>query len=216
MDVVVVKNSDKDNVKTIMADITTFPTTVNITGQQLIDLFGEPIELGDRFEFGADITTQNDEFFSAFNPLGNAYGSGVGNQQGAQTSVRYEAVCTYIAADYGSGPTDFEVISDEWADYAPGTVIKVNVIDENTLSFQYAAANPKDIIIKVNLASNETSVEKVIYGDYGSFTDLAAESVANSADNFVSPCEKTISVRLNHSSPAGNFGDATIVLKKVE
>src|SRR5688500_14257673 len=48
MDVVVMKNGDKANVKTLKADVTTFPTPVEVTGQQLIDLFG-PIADGDVF-----------------------------------------------------------------------------------------------------------------------------------------------------------------------
>ena len=48
---VVVKNRNNDNVKQIQP-ITQFPTTVEITGTLLKDLFGEDIELDDVFQIG--------------------------------------------------------------------------------------------------------------------------------------------------------------------
>jgi hypothetical protein len=212
-DVVVVKNGDNANVKTILADVTSYPTTIDITGQQLMDLFGEPIVLSDKFEFGANVTTQDGKVYEAFPTVGVGYGSGIGNQVGASTSVRYEAVCTFTAADYAG---DFEVVTDEWGDYAPGTVIPVTVIDDTHLSFQYATDNPKDIIVEVNTASNETSVAPQIYGDYNAFgiTDIQCESVAGSPDNFVAPCDGILSVKLHHFDASGNYGNYIITLKK--
>jgi hypothetical protein len=212
-DVVVVKNGNKSNVKTIKADVSSYPTTIDITGQQLIDLFGEPIVLNDKFEFGADVTTQDGKTFLAFPPLGNGYGSGIGNQVGASTSVRYEAVCLFTAADYAG---DFEVLVDEWQDYGVGTVIPVKVIDDTHISFQYATDNPKDIIVEVNTGSNETSVAAQIYGDYNAYgiTNIMCETVEGSPDNYVAPCDGILSLKLHHFDATGNYGNAVIKLKK--
>src|SRR5688500_17145608 len=54
VDVVAVKNGNNADVKLIKADVTSFPANVEITGAQLISLFG-PIALGDNFTIGVDI-----------------------------------------------------------------------------------------------------------------------------------------------------------------
>src|SRR4051812_45831920 len=51
MDVVIRKNN---NVVKPFETVTTFPTSLELTGQKLIDLFGEPINGGDIFEIGVD------------------------------------------------------------------------------------------------------------------------------------------------------------------
>jgi hypothetical protein len=208
MDAVVIKNGDKTNVITLQTDITTYPTTIAITGPQLEQLFGAPIVVGDRFEIGANVTTQAGQEFLAFPPTGVAYGSGVANQIGASTSVRYEAVCSFDATVFNG---DFEVIQDDWEDYAPGTVIPVTMINDHQISFEYAADDPKPIILDINLATNEVTIAKQSYGSYGG-DEYFAESIAG-ASSVVSPCEETVSVRIHHSTAAGS-ADGTIVLKK--
>ncbi len=211
-DIVVIKNGDKGNVKTIQENVTSFPTTIEITGPQLATLFGAAIQLGDRFDIGADVTTQNGQRFQAFPLVGEGYGSNVGNQPGASTFVRYEAVCKFDAAAYSG---DFEVIVDEWEDYHAGDIIPVTVVNETQVSFFYGASNAKPIIVNVDPNTNATSVTKQVYGTYpGSpYGDFSAESVPN-VDNFVAPCEGILSVVLKHTVAAGSFGNYKIVLKK--
>jgi hypothetical protein len=52
MDLVIIKNTSRANVKTLQADITAFPTTVTLTGAQLVSLFGSPVAQNDRFDIG--------------------------------------------------------------------------------------------------------------------------------------------------------------------
>lgn len=216
MDIVVIRNEDPSSVKTLAENVTTFPTTIELTGQQLLDLFGEPIVLGDRFDIGANITTQDNQTFPAFDANGNTFGAGVGTMPGVAPVLRYEAVCAFTAADYAG---DFEVLIDEWADYAPGTIIPVTVIDDTHLSFLYPADNAKPIIVEVDLATNETSVALQGYGDYAAYGiyGMTVESSAPASDNYVAPCEGILSVRLAHNDNAGGFyGNNLIVLKKVQ
>src|SRR5258706_8991584 len=48
---VVVRKNGAGAVKVIKTDVSSFPTNIQVTGQQLIDLFG-PIVLNDFFDFG--------------------------------------------------------------------------------------------------------------------------------------------------------------------
>ena len=216
-DAVVIKNGNKAIVKTIATDITTYPSTIAVTGAQLKTLFGSAIIVGDKFDIGVNITTTEGKTFLAFPSIGVAYGPGISAPKGSSTTVRFEAICKYTATDFGAigVPTDFKVVQDGWEDYAIGQTIPVTVIDATRISFKYGANNAKPIIVTINPASNITSVTKAVYGDYGPSTgDVSAESVSGSADNFVAPCDLSFSVKLNHTSAKGNYGNYTIQLKK--
>jgi len=211
MDAVVIKNGDKTNSKVLKADITTFPTTVDITGQQLIDLFGAPIGDGDLFEVGVDITTQNGQVFQAFPAVGEPYGTGVANEAGGvTTSISFLKPCTFVASAYAG---NFEVISDEWADYTAGTVIPVKQVSANQISFEYNVdpGSAKPIILTINPADNSITVPKQVYGSYGG-TVFSAESVPG-ASSAVNPCDLSLSVKLLHTWPGSSY-TATIKLKK--
>ncbi|HZF65282.1 MAG TPA: hypothetical protein VEZ55_12380 [Chitinophagaceae bacterium] len=213
VDVVVIKNGDKSNVKTIKTDVSTFPTTVTITGTELAALFGTPVLLGDKYDVSADVTMANGQKFLAFPAVGEPYGSGVANQPGASTLIRYEVVCKFDPAAYSG---NFEVISDEWEDYAAGTIVNVTVVNPTTLSFVYAASNAQPIQVTVDPNTNATSVSKQVYGTYSwgaQYGDFSVASVP-SLNNYVAPCEGILSVVLNHTVSAGSFGNYRIVLKK--
>ena len=91
-DVVVIKNNDKTKVKTIQADLTTFPSDITVTGTQLATLFGAPIVAGDRFDVSVDVTISSGEKFEAFPVTGNAYAAGIAAQPGSSTFVRYNTL----------------------------------------------------------------------------------------------------------------------------
>lgn len=91
-DIVVMKNSNKSTVKTLKPDVTTFPTIIEFTGQDLISLFGAPIANGDIFVIGANITNGRGQLFHAFPLGGNGYNSNIGSQPGASTSVQFKAM----------------------------------------------------------------------------------------------------------------------------
>ncbi len=213
-DVVVIKNNDNTNVKVLKTDVTTFPTELTITGSQLAALFNAPVVLGDKFDIGVDVTTYTGAKFEAFPAVGNAYAAGVAAQPGASTFVRYEAVCQYVPAAY-QGP--YEVVTDEWGDYAPGDIVQLTMVDATHFSFKYLAAGALPIVVTVNAVTNAVTVPKQVYGSgyppgwpYG---NISCESVP-SVENFVAPCAGTFSVILKHTVAAGSFGEAKIVLKK--
>ena len=213
-DVVVIKNNDVTNVKVLKTDVTSFPTELTITGQQLATLFNAPIVLGDKFDVGVDVTTYTGAKFEAFPAVGNSYAAGIAAQPGSSTFVRYEAVCQYIPAAY-QGP--YEVVSDEWGDYHPGDIVQLTMVDATHFSFKYLAADALPIVVTVNPVTNAVTVPKQVYGSgyppgwtYG---NISAESVS-SVENFVAPCAGTFSVVLKHTVAAGSFGEAKIVMKK--
>ena len=212
MDIVVIKNGDKSVVKQVET-VTTYPTSITITGTQLETLFNEPIELGDYFDIGANIVL-NGRTYHAFPAVGVAHASGVAAQPGASTFIRYGAVCAYDPEQYQG---NFVVVEDEWGDYGAGDVVQITKIDDTKFSFIYPANDPQPIIIEVNPADNSVSVAKQVYGSgYGAGWNLGPLSVQTSpsVDNFVAPCDGIVSVVLSHTVSAGGYGSYKIVLEK--
>ena len=212
MDIVIIKNGDKSVVKPIET-VTTYPTSITITGSQLESLFNEPIVLGDFFDIGANIVL-NGRTYHAFPAVGVAHASGVAAQPGASTFIRYGAVCAYDPEQYQG---NFVVVEDEWADYQPGNTVVLTKIDDTKFSFKFLADNAQPIIVQVNPADNSVSVAKQVYGaGYGGaswpYGPVSVNSVT-SIDNFVAPCEGIVSMVLDHTATVG-FGSYKIVLQK--
>jgi hypothetical protein len=213
MDIVVVKNGDRANPKVLQADVTAFPTSLTITGQQLIDLFGQGIALGDAFEVGADMIMDNGTKYPGFPIGGTTYAPGIATLPGINTSLKFAAPCLFDPAAYTEG--DYEVIVDEWADYQPGDHVPVTKIDDTHYSFKYVANNAQPIIMEVHPEDNSITVAPVNYGDY-SGDQVTAESVPG-PDTGVDPCDVSFSVVLHHTLTVGggDIGNFKIQLRKL-
>jgi hypothetical protein len=211
LDVFIIKNGDVSNQKPLQEGITSFPTNITITGQQLIDLFG-PIVIGDQFTIGADVTTLEGHKIIAFSPDHTTYAPGIFNMPGSSPELTLVGACVFDPANFTSG--DYEVILDEWEDYAVGSTIPVTKIDDTHYSFEYAADNANPIVMEVDPISGAITVAPVMYGDYGG-AQVTAKSVEGSE---VDPCDISFHVILNHNAPdfGGDLGDYAIVLKKVQ
>lgn len=212
MDLVVIKNGDHSNPKTVLADITTFPTAFSITGQQLIDLFQEPIVLGDAFEFSTDVTTQAGVKYLGF-PLadGIPVAPGINAEPGSNAVLRFAAPCVFDVSKYTD--VDFEVVSDEWADYSEGDIVAVAVIDSTHLSFKYKASAAVPIVMEVDPLTNAITVAPVVYGNY-SGTFVTAQTLPGDKVSSVDPCDISLTVKLSHTSGPDDFGTYSIVLRK--
>jgi hypothetical protein len=92
VDIVVMRNDNKVNVKTIKADVTSFPASIQVTGRELTTLFDSTIRVGDKFEIGADVTTMNGQKFDAFPATGNPYGADTTALPGSRFSIVYVAL----------------------------------------------------------------------------------------------------------------------------
>ena len=106
---VVAKNGDYDNVKQIQ-EITQFPSTVEITGAKLQELFGKAIALDDYYEIGLD-TKYNGVIYKAFNPNAISYSSNLWNLPGSNPIQVFDA--TYLL-DLNDFTGSFHVVDDWW------------------------------------------------------------------------------------------------------
>ncbi len=227
MDLVVIKNGVNTSVKTIQAGFTAFPATANVTGAQLISLFGT-IKLGDTYTFGLDITTQDGTVFHAFPAVGVGYGSGVLNEYNGATNttplaagggviyqIAFGALCAYDPAIYQG---NFVVVKDDWQDTSPGDIIVFTPIDATHFSFIYpTAVNPQPIIVTVNPANNTPSIALQTIGTawvYDATPPPPTAKTTPGSKNNVAPCDKTISLNMTWTEGSGSFPNLVFSLKK--
>lgn len=121
VDVVVIRNDNKANVKTIKANVTSFPASIQVTGTELATLFDSTIKLGDKFEIAADVTTKDGKKFEAFPTTGSPYGADTATLPGSSFSVVYVADCKFNAADFDG---NYTILTNTW-DYKVGDLVKV-------------------------------------------------------------------------------------------
>ena len=232
MDLVAIKNGDKSTVKTLQAGFTTVPATANVTGTQLVALFGA-IKLGDNFTFGLDITTQDGAVYQAFPALGVGYGSGVLGEYNGSTNttplaagagvvyqLNFGAICKYDPSIYQG---TFIVVQDDWADTNPGDLILLTQIDATHFSFNYnptnhagTLLNAVPIIVTVNPLTNTPSVALQTVGTGWTYDKSQPVKVVSTtgANNSLLPCAKTVSLNLTWTQGTGSFAGNVFSLKK--
>ena len=141
VDIVVIRNDNKTNVKTIKANVTSFPASIEVTGTQLTTLFDSTIKLGDKFEIGADVTTINGQKFEAFPATGNPYGADTTALPGSRFSIVYVADCVFDIASF-NGWYKVMIATHE---YNVGDSIRVWPGDGNTILIE-AWPNPNPVL----------------------------------------------------------------------
>lgn len=214
VNVVVIKNGDKTNPQIIQANVTTFPTTIDVTGAQLATLFGEPIVTGDNFEIGADITNVSGQTFQAFPAVGSAYGAGVnGEYGGTSTTVNFLAVCVFDKASFNG---NYKVAQDDWADFAVGDLIEVkpgagdNEISITAYPSPDYGTNRKAMIVTVNPDTYEVTVPEQIIGDY----DGAPAGATVKGIGTLNPCGDNITLTLTFNLGGDEYADNVLILEK--
>lgn len=215
MDVVVRKNGDNTKVKIWQAGITSWPTTVNVTGPKLASAFGDTIRTGDKYEFGVDIYTANGGKFEAFPLIGLPYGSGIaGEYGGTATTIVYAAICPFNPSDFSG---NFTVIADDFDGLYPvGGQIPVTVVGPKQLSIILPQTG-LPLIIDVNTGTLGLSVAAQNYGvlpapddKYGKVTVKSVTGGTNSVD----ACKFTIHLYMEYTVAAGSFGAYDLILQK--
>ena len=129
VDIVVIRNDNKTNVKIIKANVTSFPASIEVTGTQLTTLFDSTIKLGDKFEIGADVTTVNGQKFEAFPATGNPYGTDTTALPGSRFSIVYVADCVFDIASFNGW---YKVVRDTH-EFSIGDSVEVWPGDGNTI-----------------------------------------------------------------------------------
>ncbi|HET6994693.1 MAG TPA: hypothetical protein VFI06_06910 [Chitinophagaceae bacterium] len=219
VDVMVRKNGN-GAVKVVKTDVASFPTNVQVTGQQLIDFFG-PIVLGDFFDFGVDIYLTSGLKIQAFPATGVQYSGGTVNIPTSSPTLRYAAICKY---DPNTFQGNFRA-TDAFGD-ADGATIVLTKVDDTHFSFIYPSVlNPVPIVVAVNVGNNNLTIPLTTIGSNWSpafgypNTALYVNPSVNSATGTAAPCDRRVTLNINWGSNAGALtfpgGPYSLVLNKL-
>jgi len=215
MDLVIIKNDDKSNVKVLKADITSFPTIVSFTGAELTSLFGS-VETCDFFELGVNITTQDSRVYEAFPSAGVPYNPGIASIPDIKTTLIYNTKVEYDPAIYQG---NFVPVSDEFGDFLPSDIILLTKIDDTHFSFKSPqVSNALPIIAAVDPETLTVSITQQKIGDFflwdPIYTNPTVGTIAGNVANKVIPCSKTVSIALDYNVDQGGFGEYILILQK--
>ena len=211
-DLVIIKNGDPSTVKILKEGITTFPTTVEVTGAQIAAAFGAPVE-GDKFDIGADVFTVSGQKIEAFPLTGNPYGSSIAGQPGSSTSVEYLVLCAFNKASFDG---NYSVVQDDWADFGVGDLIVVkpgtgaNQISVTAYPSPDFGKNRKAMIVDVDPATSVATVAEQVIGDY----DGAPPGATVRGSGTVNPCGDKITLSLTINIGGDDYADNVFIIEK--
>ena len=164
------------------------------------------------FIIGGDLFLEGDE--SVFLTLTSDHVSGLPVTKTFEIVIKNTGGCPeYIHNDFVG---DYEVISDEWADWAAGTTLTLVNEGNNILSFKYNCGDfALPILLNIDPSTFGISGNKQEYCSYDlpPLTKVFGDIVE--ASSSVNTCDKEITVAITHTTEAGaSFGTGAIVLKK--
>lgn len=221
VDVVIIKNGVNSSVKILQAGVTTFPsTTITISAAQIASLFGTPIALGDNYDVGVDIYTQDGTKYEAFPTTGTsnllAYsGTGQSNQPGFVPSIRFSAICAYDPNVYQG---NFVVSDPDWQDFSPGDVIVLTKIDATHFSWvDPFVRNPVPVVVTVNPKTNVVSIPKQTIGTSWTYSANPATYPnpfvqTGTGTNIVSPCDKSVTFAMQYGFGGSQWSGTYLLL----
>lgn len=184
--------------------------TLVVSAQQIAQALGVPassLAPGNSYPLFNEVISKDGRAFGMYNVNGDMEGSPNYNM-----ALRWSAnvICPFVAAD---AEGTYKVTRDDW-DGAVGATVTATATD-NTLTITYlfpAAANPgkNPVTIKVDPATGAATVDKQVYGSYGSgFENFTAEGTG-----LVFSCAGKITLRLKHLLGASDYGTYPLEFQK--
>ena len=214
VDLVIIKNGDRNNVKVLKAGITTFPSEVTFTGPELLALFGSVVTC-DGFQVGYDVYA-NGKKYEAYPPggaIGNGGATGA-NQPFYSVQLNYNTKVEYDANIYKG---TFKVVSDAFEDFPVGSDVILTQVSATQFSFASpAVTNPLQFTLTVDPATLVVTAPTQKIGDafLWNMSYTNPKISVTGTTSFVSPCSKLLTVFLNYTVDQGSFGAYKLVLQK--
>jgi hypothetical protein len=168
-----------------------------------------------KLEIGSDLFLEQDE--KVYLTLTSSHPSGLPKPKTIEINIKNVGGCpVYVKKDFEG---DYEVVSDGWQDWTPGTVLTVTSETNDSLSFKYnCGVEAKPIKFKVNPATFGISGPKQAYCKYANNTgglDGYSGDIIEASSN-VNTCDKILNLNINHTVDGSTAAPAAfkIILKK--
>ncbi|POY36958.1 hypothetical protein C3K47_07795 [Solitalea longa] len=210
IDLMVARNGDYNNVKVFQADITAFPTSVDVTGAKLAQVFGidvSSIVPGDFFEMRANVVLTNGTVVPGFNSNGiEPYGGDVQNFPGSSLTVTFNAVCP-LNLDAFSG----SVTVDDPSFWEGSYPVTITLEGENTFRITGWVEDPTaTFTMTVDPVNRTINIPKqTVLADFFGYHNYSVEGTGT-----LDACSTSITINVSNTVDEGSFGIAKIVISK--
>lgn len=220
-DISVVMNSNYKDIRKFKTGITSFPSTFDITGADLANLFGidiADIVPGYKFELRTDFTLKDGTVIPGFVTLTNkkdptkssspnTASSDVNNWPDSKTNIIFNAVCPLEIENFVGSLT----VNDPyfWEDTYPVTITQEGT---DVLNVSGLNQTPSESMkIKIDFKSFKAIVEKQIIDPapwFFSYTNLTVEGTGT-----VDACNNVITLDMKWTVDQGSFGNGDFIIK---
>ncbi|KIC89717.1 hypothetical protein [Flavihumibacter sp. ZG627] len=184
--------------------------TLVVSAKAIAQALGIPatdLAPGNSYPLFNEVISKDGRAFGMYNINGDMEGSPNYNM-----ALRWSAnvICPFVAAD---AEGTYKVTRDDW-DGAVGSTVTATATN-NTLTMTYlfpAASAPgkEPVTIKIDPATGAATVEKQVYGSYGS----GYENFAAQGSGLVFSCAGKITLRITHLLGSSDYGTYPIEFQK--
>jgi hypothetical protein len=217
MNLMVSMNDDAENTAVVKSNINSFPTSVDVTTANLVDILPgldsiNQLQLGDYFRFYVDVTLEDGTVINGSDTLYAAYSADILSLPGASLDVVYTVVCPLDPAmTVGS----YHVISLDWV--AEGDVtITADLEDPNTVYVAGLAAieglveDQGPLVMHLDPLTYEVIADRtVIATDYWGYTNGAF-----GGSGTYNTCTGGYVMKYEISVDEGSFGEYTFTFTR--
>lgn len=191
--------------------------TISVTGTELATALGiQPTSLspGNQYVIYNEVVTKTGKVYN-YNNTNSDFEAAAAYSMGMR--LFSTITCPFDPTGFAG---DFEVVSDSWADFNPGEVVKVTAATANSITLEaYPApgvgSNRVPITVTINPANGRATMARQTYGDYGGTQIAAATSTARTS--YIFSCTGDVILYLSHTGPSGSpdYGTYLLRLKKI-
>lgn len=206
---VMIKNADAKNIKVFKESVTTFPTTIELTYDEIVSQFGT-IELGDKIELGLDIK-MGSTWHLAFGPDGSStVAPDAEDLNGSTPTVSFKKVCPLVLDDFVG------TVSITDANLYGGTykaeIVKNSETELEIRGFIEEAAPSGIVKLTINPKDHSVAVSKQVF-IIGDVWDWGYHNMACVGKGTIDACNGAINLSLTVSVDEGTFGTWPMTIK---
>jgi hypothetical protein len=209
MNLMVCMNDDHANTGIVKANITSFPTAVDISVASLVDILPgldsiNQLLPGDYFMFYVDVTLENGKIVNGNDTLYDAYNSSIVNLPGSSLNVKYSVLCPLdLPLTHG----DYHSVSADWNSEGDITITP-DLVDPYTVyvaglyTIEGGNEDLGPLVMHIDPVTSEVIADKtVIASDYFGDANGAFEGTGT-----YNNCDGSYQMKFEITVDAGSYG----------